>query len=126
MKQTSLLLLVILVLSTGIIVGMSRPAYAAKLFVSWTPPTQNTDGTPLTDLAGYRVEWGTCGPNGTFGTYQSGFNIMNPGITRATIYPTGLKTVCARVFTINSAKIVSASSNVASGTTLPSLSQPMH
>jgi putative Ig domain-containing protein len=27
--------------------------------LSWTPPTQNTDGTPLTDLAGYRVYWGT-------------------------------------------------------------------
>ena len=27
--------------------------------LSWTPPTQNMDGTPLTNLAGYRVYWGT-------------------------------------------------------------------
>jgi hypothetical protein len=27
--------------------------------VSWTPPTQNTDGSALTDLAGYRVVYGT-------------------------------------------------------------------
>jgi len=27
--------------------------------ISWTPPTQNTDGTSLTNLAGYRIEYGT-------------------------------------------------------------------
>ena len=32
---------------------------ADSVTVSWTPPTQNTDGTPLTNLAGYRVLYGT-------------------------------------------------------------------
>ncbi|MET0986337.1 MAG: putative Ig domain-containing protein [Steroidobacteraceae bacterium] len=27
--------------------------------LSWTPPTQNTDGTSLTNLAGYRIYFGT-------------------------------------------------------------------
>ncbi len=27
--------------------------------LSWVAPTENTDGTPLTDLAGYRVHYGT-------------------------------------------------------------------
>jgi hypothetical protein len=27
--------------------------------LSWTPPTQNTDGTPLVNLAGYRIYYGT-------------------------------------------------------------------
>ena len=27
--------------------------------LSWLPPTRNTDGTPLTNLRGYRVYWGT-------------------------------------------------------------------
>lgn len=27
--------------------------------VTWTPPTENMDGTPLTDLAGYRILYGT-------------------------------------------------------------------
>jgi hypothetical protein len=27
--------------------------------LSWTPPTTNSDGTPLTDLAGYKVYCGT-------------------------------------------------------------------
>jgi len=31
-------------------------AGTAKL--SWTPPTQNADGTPLLNLAGYEVRWG--------------------------------------------------------------------
>jgi hypothetical protein len=26
--------------------------------LSWDPPTQNTDGTPLTDLAGYYIHYG--------------------------------------------------------------------
>lgn len=26
--------------------------------MSWTPPTENTDGSPLTDLAGYRISYG--------------------------------------------------------------------
>jgi hypothetical protein len=32
---------------------------AGRATLSWTPPTQNTDGTPLTNLAGYRILWGT-------------------------------------------------------------------
>jgi hypothetical protein len=27
--------------------------------LSWTPPTENTDGTPITDLAGYHILYGT-------------------------------------------------------------------
>lgn len=27
--------------------------------ISWMPPTENTDGTALTDLAGYRIHYGT-------------------------------------------------------------------
>lgn len=30
----------------------------ASVTLSWTPPTQNTDGTALTNLAGYRIYWG--------------------------------------------------------------------
>jgi hypothetical protein len=34
-------------------------ASAGSAAVSWEKPTQNTDGTPLTDLAGYIVRYGT-------------------------------------------------------------------
>jgi hypothetical protein len=33
--------------------------------LSWTPPTQNTDGSALTNLAGYKIYWGTSSNNYT-------------------------------------------------------------
>jgi hypothetical protein len=45
--------------------------------LSWLPPTENADGTPLTDLAGYRVQWGT-----QTRRYTGSASIDNPGITR--------------------------------------------
>jgi hypothetical protein len=44
--------------------------------LSWTAPTQNEDGTALSDLAGYRIYWGT-----TSGVYTNSVTIDNPGIT---------------------------------------------
>ncbi len=32
---------------------------AGDATLSWDPPTTNADGTPLTDLAGYRIYYGT-------------------------------------------------------------------
>ena len=34
---------------------LATPAWATHRIASWTAPTTNEDGTPLTDLAGYRV-----------------------------------------------------------------------
>ena len=44
--------------------------------VSWTPPTQNTDGSPLTNLAGYKIYYGN-----ESGNYHTSIQIDNPGIT---------------------------------------------
>jgi hypothetical protein len=43
--------------------------------LSWTPPTQNTDGSPLNDLAGYKVYWGT-----SQGNYPNSVTVANPGL----------------------------------------------
>jgi putative Ig domain-containing protein len=43
--------------------------------LSWTPPTQNTDGSPLNNLAGYRVYWGT-----SPGNLSSSVTIPNAGL----------------------------------------------
>lgn len=48
--------------------------------LSWTPPTQNEDGTPLTNLAGYRIYYGT-----ESGNYTRTVSIPNPGISTYTI-----------------------------------------
>jgi hypothetical protein len=34
------------------------PARGAEVYLSWKRPATNTDGTPLTDLAGYRIHCG--------------------------------------------------------------------
>jgi hypothetical protein len=44
--------------------------------LSWLPPTQNVDGSPLLNLAGYRVYWGQ-----QSGSYSSSSEVMNPGVT---------------------------------------------
>lgn len=52
-------------------------AYAlGSATLSWLPPTENSDGTPLLDLAAYRVYWGD-----RPGSYTSSIDITNPGIT---------------------------------------------
>ncbi len=43
--------------------------------LSWTPTTQNTDGSPLTDLTGYKIYYGN-----ESGNYQTFIQIDNPGI----------------------------------------------
>ncbi len=45
----------------GFLLLMASGAGAGTLDVSWTAPTTNVDGTPLTDLALYRVYYGTFG-----------------------------------------------------------------
>jgi hypothetical protein len=44
--------------------------------LSWMPPTDNLDGTPLMDLAGYRIYWGT-----SAGDYPNSVTLTNPGVT---------------------------------------------
>lgn len=44
--------------------------------LSWTAPTENEDGSALTDLAGYRIYWGTAS-----GEYTNSVSINNPGLT---------------------------------------------
>ena len=44
--------------------------------LSWQPPTQRTDGSPLSDLAGYRILYGTAP-----GNYSSRITLSNPGLT---------------------------------------------
>lgn len=36
-----------------------NPAANGSVTLDWTPPTQNTDGSALTNLAGYRILYGT-------------------------------------------------------------------
>jgi hypothetical protein len=43
--------------------------------LTWTPPTQNEDGSPLTDLAGFKIYYGN-----ESGNYPTSIQIDNPGV----------------------------------------------
>ena len=51
-------------------------SHAGEAEVSWTAPTERTDGTPLDNLAGYRVLWGTASRN-----YVQSAVVMAPATT---------------------------------------------
>ncbi len=53
------------------------PAANGSATISWMPPTQNTDGSALTDLTGYRILYGTT--HG--GPYAAMLTLSNPGLT---------------------------------------------
>lgn len=56
------------------------PSATGSVTLSWSAPTQNVDGTPLTDLSGFRVYYGTGSRQ-----YSQTMNIANPGVTTAVI-----------------------------------------
>ena len=49
---------------------------SASVTLSWTPPTENEDGSALTDLAGYNIYYGDVS-----GTYPNSLRIDNPSIS---------------------------------------------
>ena len=51
-----------LALAMGGILLVATRRDAGILDASWTAPTTNADGSPLTDLAFYRVYYGTANP----------------------------------------------------------------
>jgi len=79
--------------------------------LSWTPPSENTDGSSLSDLAGFRVQYGTS-PTALTQTVQ----ISNPGVV--TYVVTGLNAgswyFSVRAYTSGGAE--SANSSVVSKT----------
>ena len=64
--------------------GASLPAFSVAVeqastgsaTLSWQPPTQRTDGSALTDLAGYRILYGNAP-----GSYSNRVTLSNPGLT---------------------------------------------
>ena len=77
--------------------------------LSWTPPTQNTDGSSLTNLAGYRISYGTS-PTALTQTVQ----VANAGITRYTMSNLSPGTYYFAVRAYTSGGTESGNSNVSS------------
>lgn len=79
--------------------------------LSWTPPTQNTNGTPLTNLAGYRVYWG-----GSAGNYTSSVALNTAGVSSYVVENLAPGTYYFAVTAVNSSGVESTFSNAASKT----------
>jgi hypothetical protein len=92
--------------------GISVLAVASgSATLSWNPPTTNTDGSPLTNLAGYRVHWGTA-----VGSYPSSVRLDNPGLASYVVDGLAPGTYYFAVTAINSAGTESRFSNAVSKT----------
>jgi hypothetical protein len=90
------------------VVASSPPATTGSATLSWTAPTENTDGSPITDLAGFHIYYGTdeSAPSQTIDvTGATATSYVISGLTPGTYYFT--------VVSYNSSGIDSADSNVA-------------
>jgi len=94
----------------------SLPAFAVAVnqvalgsaTLSWTAPTQNEDGSALTDLAGYKIYYGT-----SQGNYSSEIRIDNPGITTYVVDNLSPQTYFFVATAFNSSGVESTFSNEA-------------
>jgi hypothetical protein len=68
--------------------AQSSTATNKSITLSWSPPTQNSDGTSLTNLAGYTLHYGTASQD-----YTGSIEITNPTetsyIVSASNFPPG-------------------------------------
>jgi hypothetical protein len=94
-------------------------AHASTATLSWTLPTQNTDGSaiPATgpgSIASTRVEWGSCAGANVFGTKAGEVTVSAPGTSTTIAALAPATTYCFRAFARNTYAAESAASNVAS------------
>lgn len=79
--------------------------------LSWTPPTQNSDGSSLGNLAGYRVMYGR-----TSSSLDQTVNVDNPSVNRYMVENLGSGTWYFAVVAVNATGVTSPLSNTASKT----------
>ena len=94
-------------------------ASAAEKSWTWANPTTNTDNTPIPatgagSLASGRLEFGTCGTGGAFGTKAGEVSLTLAQVQARTATVTNLlpQTICARVYVRNTYGNESPASNV--------------
>ena len=79
--------------------------------LSWTAPTQNTDGTPLSNLAGFKIYWGT-----SAGNYPNSVTLNNPGLSTYVVENLSSGTYFFAASALNSSGVESALTTPASKT----------
>ena len=113
-------LLVVAVLMMVSLPGAVENAYSS-VTLTWTPPTTNSDGTELTDLAGYLVYYGT-----SSGSYGSPIDVGNVNTYSITNLAAGSYYFAVKAY--DTARINSDFSNevlkVQQGTSVPTTPTP--
>lgn len=84
---------------------------AGSATLSWTPPTQNTDGSTITNLAGFRIQYGTS-PS----ALTQMINVGNPSVASYVVSGLGSGTWYFAVRAYNTSGAESADSNISSKT----------
>jgi hypothetical protein len=79
--------------------------------LTWSPPTQNTDGSALMNLAGYKIYWGS-----SAGTYTRSVTLNNPGLSSYVVTNLSAGTYYFVATALNSDGVESAFSGAASKT----------
>lgn len=82
---------------------------SGKATLSWVPPTENVDGTPITNLAGYRIRYGTA-PD----ALTQSVDVKNAGLTTYVIENLTPATWYFSVTAYTAAGVESGLSNLAS------------
>lgn len=119
-KPLILLLLVI------VLIGVLGRANAAEVRITCTPPTQNTDGTPITASLSYRAYWGTSATSLT-----TGMPLAGPGCSGPVVVPdpaAGTSVTYHFAVTATANGMESAKSNIATkvvSTPLPTPKPPI-
>ena len=87
--------------------GPDAPA-SGSTTITWTKPSTNTDGTPLTDISGYRVVYGTSAT-----ALTQSVNVAGASATSAVLTGLSPGTYFVSVLTVNSTEVASSGSAVA-------------
>jgi hypothetical protein len=93
------------------VVGGSGTGSTGSATLHWTPPTQNTNGSTLTDLSGYIINYGT-----NSSSLSSTVKVTNAGLSSYEIDGLATGTYYFAVSSYNSAGQTSSLSNKASKT----------
>ena len=91
------------VVSTGDAPTGDAPTGDGTALVTWTPPTENTDNSTLTDLAGFKIYYGTFP-----GEYDVTITIDNPGLSSYLVENLASSDLFFVMTAVNSAGIESA------------------
>lgn len=95
--------------SSPIGIGGRSDGGTGSVTLIWQPPAKNTDGSPLVDLAGYRIVYGTAPDR-----LDSYIDVYNPGVSSYVIENLTKTTWYFAVIAVNKAGALSEPSNTVS------------